>query len=190
MNEKTGKSRQQHFPHFLSQVMWKNASVPGVAQKITNIDSKIVCTAMRRIVALLAFRISSRVRSLMKHEFPQTSPFFCCINKFQEHNLEAYTAYRPPPPRCLSVLSPSPVPCRPVQYIHHSFINSENSSLVNCLEKFNFKRKLLKEKDIITLQGFLCPLLVQGEVGRGDMCCEPCSSAPHCSMSGKSYTHV
>lgn len=41
-------------------------------------------------------------------------------------------------------------------YIHHSFINSKNSSLVNCLGKFNFKRKLLKEKDIIKLQGSLC----------------------------------
>ena len=78
--------------------------------------------------------------------------------------------------------------CRLVQYIHHSFINSENSSLVNCLGKFNFKRKLLKEKDIIKLQGSLCPLLVQG--GRGDMCCELYSSALHCSVSGKSYTHV
>lgn len=60
-----------------------------------------------------------------------------------------------PPPPSLSLC------CRPVQYIHHSFINSENSSLVNCLGKFNLKRKLLKEKDIIKLQGFLCPLLVQ-----------------------------
>ena len=91
--------------------------------------------------------------------------------------------------RSCSLSSSLPSPhCRPVQYIHHSFINSENSSLVNCLGKFNFKRKLLKEKDIIKLQGFLCPHLVQG--GRGDMCCELCSSAPHCSMSGKSYTHV
>lgn len=49
------------------------------------------------------------------------------------------------------------LPCHPVQYIHHSFINSENSSLVNCLGKFNFKQKLLKEKDIIKLQGSRLP---------------------------------
>ena len=71
-------------------------------------------------------------------------------------------------PPLLSLSSPSSLPCRPVQYIHHSFINSENSSLVNCLGKFNFKRKLLKEKDIIKLQGSLCPLPRSGWGGVGE----------------------
>lgn len=55
----------------------------------------------------------------------------------------------PPSPSLLSCR------CHPAPYIHHSFINSENSSLVNCLGKFNSKRKLLKEKDIIKLQGWV-----------------------------------
>lgn len=97
---------------------------------------------------------------------------FTVKKKFQEESLEANTIiYMPSPPPSLS--------CRTVQYINHSFINSENSSLVNCLGKFNLKRRLLKEKDIIKLQGFLCSLLVREGWAVGTCAALLCSALLH-----------
>lgn len=165
------------FFHLSCKAIWLRSEPTDVGCHVVTLTAELCTMNSAMLLAWWHAREILRGKVLRCLNFPEHDPS-CDGNKSQRHILTAYTAYASP-------LPPSPLP---VQYIHHSFINSENSSLVNCLGKFNFKRKLLKEKDIIKLQGSLCPLLVQG--GQGDMCCALCSSALHCSVSGKSYAHV
>lgn len=147
------------------------------AENNPNIDSR---RWTMNFVALLAWQGSSQLHSLKGPEYSQTWLVSQCKINLRDTTLWLLLPRSTTTPPCFH--------CCPIQYIHHSFINSGNSSLVNCLGKFNFKWKLLKrERDIIKLQG--CPSLSwEGGVRWGHS--KLCSSAPHCSVSVKSYTHV
>lgn len=197
MNEEVGNPQHLHFPHIQqSQVLWRYASVHRVTlQNNQNIDNRTAglwtlkcCWAGGRYKHVAGTKFNDAwiytnfTRCAMKINLRDTT---------SKHILRMHSC---PPPHPIQTPTPCSLFCRPVQYIHHSFINSENSSLVNCLGKFNFKWKLLKEKDIIKLQGSFCPLLAQG-LGWGgawghELWAVQLCSVLHCSVSGKSYTHV